>query len=762
MSMFPKQHIKTLAMLPAACFACQCLSFSNLNSSVILCAANIVILTMKSFVKLLFVIPVFLFFAFVATQSHADNTSPVNAREFASNLRGFYFQQDFEGGAIEGQKLAPKFADSNEVKAWYILNLARNENNKDAITLAEEMVQKAPEDVWSWFALAGAMNWDKEKRDDALDVSETAYRKAPDNSDIIWLRAEVLRRQELYFDALSFIDANSAKVNNAELKVSKALVLLEQGDNNNDQAKIKTAFDVFLEARTLDPNCVNAFYVPATFLFSQKKYNDAYLLLKSAAKLAPSSLKIHTLYWQSISGSALPSVQSKIQEFETDVNVFLSARKPNAKTLDAIALQYGNFNVKARKIEIEDRILREFNNSAPAEKIMAQRYREFASSNRAKFNDVRVREQYLQLLRDFTKRQQHFSRQLLSEAYQLLFVELKDDKNLSDKELFDIVKGMAYNDENNLSLSFIKGTQALINRNAYLKETEQIVRYGFSVAKKRAELNRDFYKSKDDYADFLNDTLSDLQDTLGWILFKQNRFEEAEKELLKAYEMDKNDAQVAFHLSQLYEATNRFDKAEQFYIKGLGADTDGVNPNEEAVKAYYARRNGSLNGYDAYQIKLMESVLEARKARVLTEKISNREQAKPFMLSSLNGRDVSLTSLRGKVVVINFWGVWCNYCVKEMPDLQRLVNKYAKDSQVEILTINNDGNNSMVEQFMRDKKYNFTVLLENGYNNRVGIRSYPTTWFIDKQGRIAYIKRNYSKELLEEFSFRIEDLKAEK
>jgi tetratricopeptide (TPR) repeat protein len=719
---------------------------------------------MKISVKLYSILFVFLLIVSQTSFAFGTNNDVVNIKASITNLRTFYFQHDFESGMVEGQKFAPGFGDSNELKAWYILNMARNENNTKAIAIAEEMVQKSPDDVWAWFALAGAMNWDAEISKEAVEISETAYKKDPNNSDIIWLRAEVLRRQELYFDAHTFIEENLSKVTNtAELLVTKALLLFAQGDGEpRDDAKIKQAFDTFNSARTADPNCVNAYYLPAFFLFEDKKYNDAYLLLKIAATLAPTSLKIHTLYWQATTGSA-NSVEKKNQEIETDIALFLKARTPNVKTLDAIARQYANLNLKTKRAEFEGRILKEFNDSAPAERILSERCRDFAYTNRRYFNDAKVRAQYHQLLRDFTKRPKHYNRQLLSEAFQQLFVELKEDANLTDKDLLEIVKGMAYNDENNLNLSFIKGTQSLLKRNIFLKDAEQIIRYGFNVAKRRAEASREYYKSQDDFDDYFNTMLSEFHDMLGWILFKQGLTGEAEKELLKAYELDKNDADIAFHLSQLYETTKRYDKAEEFYAKGLGVDTeDEKNPNVEAVKAFYAKLNGNMKGYEEYQTKLYENVAAQRKARVLSQRISKPQQPKLFTLKNLNGQEISLASLKGKVVVINFWGVWCNWCVKEMPEFQRLSEKYTNDSDVVILTLNNDGDASMVQGFMREKKFSFNVLLEDGYNNRVGIRSYPTTWFIDKEGRIAYIKRSYTSSLLEEFSLRIEDLKSDK
>lgn len=709
----------------------------------------------------IFTCAILLIIAFQSLSVSATKNS-ANVKASAANLKSFYFQQDFDGGVYEGQKLAPAFGESNELKAWYVLNMARNENSKEAITIAEEMVQKAPDDVWSWFALAGAMNWDSAKGKDALEIIETAYKKAPDDSDVIWLRAEVLRRQDKIDEALTFIETNLSKANiTAELLVSKGLILYEQGDSDKrDEAKIKIALDTFQAARQANENCVNAYYVPAYLLFAEKKYADAYSLLKTAAKLAPTSLKIHGLYWQATTGAVITSIQKRNQEIESDINAFLTVRTPNVKTLDAVARQYSNLNLKPKKFEFEERILREFNLSAPAERILAARYREFATTNRQKFSDTRVRSQYISLLRDFTNRKQHFNKQTLSEAYQMLFLELKDDKNLSDKELLEIVKGMAYNDENNPKLSLIKGTQALLKRNAFLKESEQILRYGLIVAQRRADANREHYKSQEDFIDYLNDILSSIQDMLGWVIFHQGRNAEAEKELLKAHELNNNNPEIAFHLSQLYELTNRFDKAEEFYIKGLGVDSEEKNPNVEAVKAYYARRNGNLEGFEKYQAKIMESVNANRKVRIMSERFKNPQQAKSFTLPALDGRQVSLSSLKGKIVVINFWGVWCGWCVKEMPEFQQLAEKYKGDSEVAILTINNDGSAVMVQEFMQENRYNFMVLMENGYNERVGIRNYPMTWFLDKEGRIAYVKRSYTKELVEEFSLRIEDLKT--
>ena len=148
-----------------------------------------------------------------------------------------------------------------------------------------------------------------------------------------------------------------------------------------------------------------------------------------------------------------------------------------------------------------------------------------------------------------------------------------------------------------------------------------------------------------------------------------------------------------------------------------------------------------------------------RRKRVLAERIAKARVAPSFKLKTLDGKSVSLDDLKGKVAVVNFWGVWCGWCVREMPEFQKLAAKYAHDAHVRVLTIDNDQNPEQVRKFMRDKKYTFAVLLDDGFVGKNSITSFPTTWFLDKQGRIAFDKRGASDKLLEEFSWRVEALR---
>ncbi len=106
-------------------------------------------------------------------------------------------------------------------------------------------------------------------------------------------------------------------------------------------------------------------------------------------------------------------------------------------------------------------------------------------------------------------------------------------------------------------------------------------------------------------------------------------------------------------------------------------------------------------------------------------------------LKDLNGQQVSLSDFRGKIVFLNFWTTWCYACRIEMPDMQKLHQKF-KNQDFAMVAINLQESVSQVKQFFKDFKLTFTALLDS--DGEVGaqfmITAIPTTFILDKQGII--------------------------
>lgn len=115
--------------------------------------------------------------------------------------------------------------------------------------------------------------------------------------------------------------------------------------------------------------------------------------------------------------------------------------------------------------------------------------------------------------------------------------------------------------------------------------------------------------------------------------------------------------------------------------------------------------------------------------------------APDFQFYDSQERLVSLSDLRGKPVVLNFWATWCGPCVYEMPYLQQVYEEWS-DRGLVLLTINMGGTSSQVEEFLQSHNLSLPVLLDTKRDvaARYNIRYVPTTFFIDRDGTIQAVK----------------------
>jgi thiol-disulfide isomerase/thioredoxin len=116
----------------------------------------------------------------------------------------------------------------------------------------------------------------------------------------------------------------------------------------------------------------------------------------------------------------------------------------------------------------------------------------------------------------------------------------------------------------------------------------------------------------------------------------------------------------------------------------------------------------------------------------------NRPEAPDFSLERLGGSETSLSSLRGKVVFVNFWATWCGPCRIEMPSMERLYNQIPKD-RFEILAVDLRESPDIVAEFVNELGLTFPILLDSqGRTGAIyGVRGIPTTFLVDKEGRLV-------------------------
>lgn len=133
------------------------------------------------------------------------------------------------------------------------------------------------------------------------------------------------------------------------------------------------------------------------------------------------------------------------------------------------------------------------------------------------------------------------------------------------------------------------------------------------------------------------------------------------------------------------------------------------------------------------KMMIADSIAEA--SRLAKFKALIGTSAKDFTLTDLNGRQVKLSQLKGKVVVLNFWFTGCPPCVEEIPDLNNLTSMYNK-SKVKFLAVTFD-KAEVVRTFQKNHDFKFQQLPDarnvvDDYN----IKLFPSTLVIDKSGVI--------------------------
>jgi peroxiredoxin len=117
------------------------------------------------------------------------------------------------------------------------------------------------------------------------------------------------------------------------------------------------------------------------------------------------------------------------------------------------------------------------------------------------------------------------------------------------------------------------------------------------------------------------------------------------------------------------------------------------------------------------------------------------DKAPSFTVKGLDGNGLKLDDLKGKAVVLNFWGTFCEPCRDEMPALQKQAEKWAS-SGLAVIGMNLGENAVTVKSFVDQYKIRFPIYLDEdeSIRKRYGVMYYPTTYFIKPDGTVYEIK----------------------
>jgi len=180
--------------------------------------------------------------------------------------------------------------------------------------------------------------------------------------------------------------------------------------------------------------------------------------------------------------------------------------------------------------------------------------------------------------------------------------------------------------------------------------------------------------------------------------------------------------------------------ADAFSIGGLRSADTGLVSDRARLGDLYRKLHGSDSGLGDLILKAYDDTafdLAARRAELRQiDPNSQFHDPMKFTLSGLEGDKLQLSSLLGKVVVIDFWATWCGPCRVQHPLYEQVKTKFKDSGDVVFLAVDTDEDRSLVKPFLTQIHWSPKVYFEDGLQSLLGVSSIPTTVILGKGGDV--------------------------
>lgn len=229
----------------------------------------------------------------------------------------------------------------------------------------------------------------------------------------------------------------------------------------------------------------------------------------------------------------------------------------------------------------------------------------------------------------------------------------------------------------------------------------------------------------------------------GQIEDSRHDYDAATKDLEKSYSVRAN-APAAEMLGEIAERKNDPWNAINEYTLAFvlpdGGPPGKVDRREVRQKLGNAWRavHGSEKGLGEEILAAYDYLQSASAAASPAAANKNAKDIFAFALRRLDGTPMSLSTVRGKIVVLSFWATWCGPCQELEPRLIEISKSYSSNPDVVFLAVNTDEDQTVVAPFLQHQKWDIPIAFADGLDVFLKVESLPTVIVIDRSGKIVY------------------------
>ena len=181
--------------------------------------------------------------------------------------------------------------------------------------------------------------------------------------------------------------------------------------------------------------------------------------------------------------------------------------------------------------------------------------------------------------------------------------------------------------------------------------------------------------------------------------------------------------------------------ADAFAIPDMRASESERQTDRLKLGELYSKKNGSEKGLGDFILSAYDrtsSLVELhRKKNLALDPNSAVQSPLEFTISALDGKKLQLKTLKGKVVVLDFWATWCEPCRIQHPMYEEVKKAYANRDDVVFLNLSADEDRDAVPDFLLKEKWDRKVYYEDGLARLLQVVGIPTTVLFNKQGRVS-------------------------